>query len=295
MSAVGSLGPGPSAGSLRANLSGRLDNPDVLAPLLTQHTIVPVPIDAKLSLSRTAQSVRADGVRISVAGQTFEGNATLHTAVRSPAPRRASGVASLDLSPWFGRLPGRSQAGLRLGQARLRCSTTTTTPRIDSAVDPDATDVEGRSFDACETGSTASRLGAKVQSRPDRFVVEPLSLDVAGGTVNARFDVGARGNDPPRIAAYVVAKGLSLQALDAMLGASGAFHGGRAALEASLSLAGDTPRKMAASTSGAVLVSVSNTVLVGAASAIENNVIVSLVHALLPEHSRTHRRSIVRL
>jgi AsmA family protein len=283
LSAAGSLGSGQSARTLRAELSGRLDNADALAPLLTNRAAVPVPIDAKLSVSRTAHAVRADGVRITVAGQAVEGRATLHTGDTGPRLDAELAAASLDLSRWFGARSGADKPAATSAKPGPLFDDTRL-PRIDLPPIPMQLALKVDRL-ILRDNATVSRLSAQVRSRPDGFTVEPLSLDLAGGTLNARLEVGVRGNDPPHLAVHVAAKGLSLDALDAMLGASRGFHGGRAALDASLTLAGNTPRKMAASTSGAVLVSVSDMALDGAASAIENNVIVSLAHALVPERS----------
>jgi hypothetical protein len=83
----------------------------------------------------------------------------------------------------------------------------------------------------------------------------------------------------------VEAKGLSAELLQKMSGGSG-LHGGRAELKAHLKLKGNSSRKLAASVTGGVQLSVADARLEGSGVALERNLIVSLLQALTPGRSR---------
>ena len=127
-----------------------------------------------------------------------------------------------------------------------------------------------------------SAVEARLTSEPGRFVIEPLSFGAAGGRLSGRVEITVREGAPPRTVLRLDAKKLSVEALDALKGPGGNFRGSRADLRASLALAGTTPRQLAASASGDLLMSVSRTALAGKAGALERNVPASLLEALLP-------------
>ena len=74
-----------------------------------------------------------------------------------------------------------------------------------------------------------------------------------------------------------------MEALDSATGPGGHVRGGRASLRANLGLTGTSVQGLAASTSGSALVSINDVALLGGAAALDRNVVVVLLDALLPK------------
>ena len=80
------------------------------------------------------------------------------------------------------------------------------------------------------------------------------------------------------------AKSLSVEALDVAMTGGGHFHGGRVNLSANLAMAGATPKQLAASASGNMLLSASDTTLAGGtAAALDRNVLMTILRLLIPK------------
>lgn len=124
-----------------------------------------------------------------------------------------------------------------------------------------------------------------LKSEPGRVVVEPLSFTAAGGQIHGRVEATSATRGAVGIVLGFEAKGLSVESLEAMSG-SGSLRGGRADLKAKLKLKGNSARKLAASATGEVLLSVADTRLEGGGAALERNLIVSLLQALIPGRSK---------
>ena len=136
----------------------------------------------------------------------------------------------------------------------------------------------------------SSVLG-KLKSEPGRLVLEPLSFAVAGGRVSGDIEVRSSAKAALDVDLAFDAKGLSVESLAAMSGGDG-FHGGLADLKVELRLKGNSPRKLAASATGEVLLKISDTRIEGGAAGLEKNLIVSLLQALIPGRSRQQNLAI---
>lgn len=125
-------------------------------------------------------------------------------------------------------------------------------------------------------------LALKLSSQPGRLVASPLSFAVAQEQVSAKLELALPDGGTPRAMLSVQATGLSVQELDAVAGHGGHLRGGHADLSATLTMAGATPRSLAASANGDVLLTVASTALAGNAAALQSNVLVALLSAVLP-------------
>ena len=123
-----------------------------------------------------------------------------------------------------------------------------------------------------------SAMSGRLASDPGSLVIDPLTVAVAGGEINARLDVAS----PEKVALNVDAKGLSVEVLETYLRGTKLFRGGRADLKANLQLSGSTPRKMSVSPNGEVILNVSHARLSGSAAVVDQGVLTSLLQALIP-------------
>ena len=130
-----------------------------------------------------------------------------------------------------------------------------------------------------------SELRAHLVSRPGAATLDGLRFDMAGGHVEGRISLVQEKGAPPRTAIALEAKSLSIETLSAASGSGGHFRGGRADLSLKLAMTGDTPHKLAASVNGELLFSGSGATLAGSAAALDRNVLVSLLHLLIPTQS----------
>ncbi|HSW23043.1 MAG TPA: AsmA-like C-terminal region-containing protein, partial [Burkholderiaceae bacterium] len=127
-----------------------------------------------------------------------------------------------------------------------------------------------------------SAVKAEIQLEPDRLVVAPLSLAVAGGQLQGRLELAARRGEPLRVKLRAQGDGLSLQTLDAISSGDDRVRGGRVNLRANLELAGRTPHGLASSANGSVLVSVADATVLGNAAVMQRDILVTVMKALLP-------------
>jgi hypothetical protein len=112
--------------------------------------------------------------------------------------------------------------------------------------------------------------------------------------MQARLDLGVRRGEPLRVKLRADANAMSLQALDeAMNGHGGHVQGGRTTLRANLDAAGRSPQGLAASATGNVLLSVTDATVLGNAAAMQRNVLVALLQALLPKQEAAKSLPIV--
>lgn len=130
-----------------------------------------------------------------------------------------------------------------------------------------------------------SALLGHLKSEPGRVVIEPLSFTAAGGQIRGQVEATSTTGRALGVVLGFEAKGLSVESLEAMSGGGG-LHGGRADLNANLKLKGNSARKLAASATGEVLLRVADTRLEGGGVALERNLIVSLLQALIPGRSK---------
>jgi uncharacterized protein involved in outer membrane biogenesis len=281
--ASGQIGTGRHAGTLQSKSTVRIDDAAVLAGLVPDPAAIPLPLELSGVLQRTTEALRIESMRLSLAGQAVEGKVTLHTGqprqhIEAELSSPAIDIANLRRGQHdrSGPTPAAGPPGPLFGNKPLPGLAMPTMPiqlklRVERLAVPGA--------------PTVSALAAQVRSESERLVVKPLSFGIAGGMVNASLELALAATDVPRATIRVGAKGMSLEAIDAASGHGGRFRGGRANLDANLSLSGRTPRALAASAHGDLLVSVSPTVLIGGAATLDRNVLVSLLHALIPGRS----------
>jgi len=283
LAATGTLGTGPRTGAVAADVSAKVATAAALVPLGAAAAALPLPLELRTTLRWGDDKLRADPLRLVLAGQAIEGRASLSdlqarprleaelaakaidvgklrsgaSAASKPSPAAAKGGGPLfgdtPLLPFDAVLPIEMKIGLAIKQLNL----------------PDLPPL--------------SALKARLTSTPDRLTLEELQFNIAGGRVRGRMAIAPAAT--PRVELSLDARSLSLEALD---GASGAkrVRGGRTDLVANLSSTGRTPRSLAAGANGNVMVSVTEATLAGgAAAALDRNVIASVLRLVLPKGS----------
>ncbi|HEU5294731.1 MAG TPA: AsmA family protein [Burkholderiaceae bacterium] len=277
LAADGSLDTG---GTLQAKVSLRIDSVAALAPLLGDASALPLPIDASATLRRSATTVTLDALSASIGGQRLSGKVTVHTRPSGPRVEMELAAAAIDLSRW----------GIQPAPKRAAAPATSEPPFADTPLPalslPETPLRASLHVDQLTIGPgmpPLSAVKARIQVEADRMLADPLSFTAVGGTVQARLEVGARAGEPLRLKLRGQANALSLQALDALRGSGGHVRGGRVDVRADLAAAGRTPHELAASLDGTALLSAADASLVGGAAAMERNVVVALLQALLPK------------
>ncbi|MDM0020995.1 AsmA family protein [Variovorax saccharolyticus] len=90
----GSMGTGPHAGSLDAEVSLKVDEAKALALLGEAAALVPLPLDWHTTLVHSPGQWRADAMQLSLAGQRLTGSATLRAGAGAPLKFEASLAAA---------------------------------------------------------------------------------------------------------------------------------------------------------------------------------------------------------
>ncbi|HRP27635.1 MAG TPA: AsmA family protein [Burkholderiaceae bacterium] len=276
--AKGQLLRGSTPPAARLSLDARVDKPSALAPWLDAADRVPLPLELKSTIAASGDSVRADPLTLSAAGQALAGRATwrggdpwrLDASLKAGTidlanvlPRGAAGASGAATSgagagPLFGddKLPfddlpeAIAKVDLRIDQLRL----------------PDLPPL--------------SALTAKLVLEPGVLRVDPLAFGVAGGKAQGGFTL--RAGAVPKVELKVDASGMSAEVLAQAAGRS-QVGGGRVQLGAALAMTGNTPRALAAGANGDLLVSVKDMTLAEGALPIGSNLLPRLLQIVQPE------------
>jgi uncharacterized protein involved in outer membrane biogenesis len=278
--ATGTVGSERSTRALRADVVAHLENTAVLAPLLADAARLPVPFDGAATVTRAGDLVKVDGLRLSVPGLSLGGRVSVRTDGPQPQVDADLAAQSIDLSKWAGK---KGEASVPSGAGK--------SPRIFSSTPLPALALPGFTVRAdlrvdrlvLAGLPPLSTVTAQVRSEPGRLVLDPIAFGVANGQARGRVELATRASEPLRMKVQVDAQNLSMEALDSATGPGGHVRGGRASLRANLGLTGTSVQGLAASTSGSALVSINDVALLGGAAALDRNVVVVLLDALLPK------------
>jgi uncharacterized protein involved in outer membrane biogenesis len=125
-----------------------------------------------------------------------------------------------------------------------------------------------------------SNLNAQFNAQPGRFKADPVSFGMAGGTLRGGVTVASTAGAAPRVALQAQGSNLSMDELLQASGHSAFAKGGQLQLRADLNLAGGTPRALAASATGELLLSLANTTLGSGVSPLGTDVLAKVLQAL---------------
>ena len=277
------------ADTVRANVTLRIEKAAALVPLLANAAALPMPIEASAKMQRSVAAVTIDDVRLSVGTQSLNGRVKVRTDQAVPQVDLDVTAASIDLSQWGIKKVASASTPTAAGPV----FTDTPLPAITLPEFPVHANVRLDRL-VVPGWPPMSAVKADIRIEPERLAVEPLSLTVAGGQAQGRLELGVRRGEPLRVKLRADANALSLQALDeAMNGRGGHVQGGRTTLRATVDAAGRSPHGLAASASGNVLISVTDATVLGGAAAMQRNVLVALLQALLPKQEAAKSLPIV--
>jgi hypothetical protein len=282
VAATGSVGLGPRAGAATVDLSADVATAAALQALVPGAPALPMPLGLRVGLRRDGGELRADPLHVSLAGQAIDGRLTLHSDVSPPSIDAVLSSKSLDLATWRVEAPAAKARAVPKPPGRLFGDTTLPIGTLPNVALRLALDVDRVSAPGVPP---LSELRAHLVSRPGAATLDGLRFDMAGGHVEGRISLVQEKGAPPRTAIALEAKSLSIETLSAASGSGGHFRGGRADLSLKLAMTGDTPHKLAASVNGELLFSGSGATLAGSAAALDRNVLVSLLHLLIPTQS----------
>ena len=278
VAAKGRLLHGASPRAARLQLDAKVDRPGALSPWVETADSLPLPVELKATLAASSASVSANPLTVVLAGQTIAGHATWRSGkpwqfdaslkagtidlanARSAGAKggAGSGASGGEAGPLFGdeRLPlrelpdGRASVDLRIDQLQL----------------PDLPPL--------------SAVSANLRLDPGMLRAQPLTFGVAGGQV--RGGVVLKPGAAPLLDVQADASGLSAEALARAAGSSH-VGGGRVRLETALAMRGDTPRALAASANGRLLVTVKDMPLAEGALSIGPNLLPRLLQIVQPQ------------
>jgi uncharacterized protein involved in outer membrane biogenesis len=285
--AKGTMGTGERAGTVVADVSAELATAAALAPLGSDASMVPLPLALRARVRHAGPELRADPLQVSIAGQTIEGRMTLNTAQPRPRVDATLTSKSIDLTklaPFASSSkPGEPGQAARKAPGPPFADTPlpfATVPGVDLNVE-----LKTESLRLPET-PLLSAVRAKLSSTSGRVVLDDVEFGVAGGRVRSRANLVLAAGAPPRVDVFFDAKSLSVEALDVAMAGGGHFHAGRANFSANLAMAGATPKQLAASANGNVLLTAADATLAGGtAAALDRNILITMLRLLIPKGS----------
>ncbi len=273
----GRLKAGAPPRTLAAQTSATLTTAGALAPWTT--ATVPLPLTLQARVEARAGTVTADELKLSIAGQALSGRATVATE-GTPRFDLQLAARSIDLGRWLpaAAAPGKgappaATAGRRwifpdtpIPPVALPQAAGTVALQIDQLLVPQLPPV--------------AALSLRAELRPGTLQLDPLALQVAGGSVRASLTVAPRPAGGARIGWRAEARGLSVDTLLRAAGTPGYAQGGTVRTTSRLDVAGDSWRALAAGASGEVLVVAENTVLGNGLSPIGTDLLPRLLQLL---------------
>jgi AsmA family protein len=286
VSAKGAMGTGERAGTAVADMSAELATAAALTPLGADAARVPMPLAIRTRVQYAGRELRADPLHLSIAGQTIDGRMTLNTAQARPRVDAALTSKSVDLTKLApastgktgeaGRAPEKAP-GPPFADAPLPFAAV---PGVDLNVD-----FKTEGLRLPETPPFSS-VRARLSATSGRVALDDVEFGVAGGRVRSRANLVLAAGAPPRVDVFFDATSVSVEALDVAMAGGGHFKGGRVNLSANLTMAGATPKQLAATANGSVLLAASGTTLSGGtAAALDRNVLITMLKLLIPKGS----------
>jgi uncharacterized protein involved in outer membrane biogenesis len=129
-----------------------------------------------------------------------------------------------------------------------------------------------------------SAVHARLSSTPGRVVLDDVEFGVAGGRVRSQANLVLASGASPRVDVVFDAKSLSVETLDVAMAGGGHFKGGRVNFSANLAMTGSTPKQLAASANGSVLLAAADTTLAGGTgAALDRNILMTVLRLLIPK------------
>ena len=254
--AKGLLRRGAPPRALEADISARLSKAAALTPWAAAAARLPLPAELKGRLNLAAQSLRIDGLQLSLAQQQLSGQ----LKAQGGNPWRIDAQLdspSIDLARW---LPPRLAAGTTAPAADRRAFSSAALG-LDALPDGPAT-LALRVERLLVPGlPPLSKLKLQLNIQPGRFRLDPLSVGVADGNLRGSLSVGTAAGGAPRVTLQAQADKLSVDALLAASGHSAYASGGQLQLRADLAGAGNSAQALASSATGELMLSLSNTTL----------------------------------
>jgi len=282
VTAKGTMGTGERAGTAVADVSAELTSAAALAPLGAGGARVPMPLTLRARVQHTGREVRADSLHLSVAGQSLDGRMTVNTTKSRPRVDATLTSKSIDLTKLAPASTSKTGEPAKAPAPRFEDA-----PLMFTAVPDVDLDVDLRT-EALRLPEMPplSAVRARLSSTPGRVVLDDVEFGVAGGRVRGRGNLQLAAGAPPRLDVVLDAKSLSVETLDAAMAGGGHFHGGRLNLSANLAMAGSTPKQLAATASGNVLLAASDATLSsGTAATLDRNVLMTILKLLIPKGS----------
>ena len=274
--AKGLLRRGTPPRALEADISASLSKAAALTPWVAAAARLPLPAELKGRLSYGPQSLRIDGLQLSLAQQQLSGQ----LKAQGGNPWRIDAQLSspsIDLARW---LPSRAAAGTSPAQSSNQRVFGDTPLALDALPAGPATlalRVERLQIPGLPP---LAQLNLQLNAQPGRFRLDPLSAGFAGGSLRGSLSVSTAAGAAPRVLLQAQADKLSVDTLLKASGHSAYASGGQLQLRADLSGGGNTAQALASSATGELLLSLSNTTLGSGASPLGADLLRRLLQAV---------------
>ena len=254
--AKGLLRRGTPPRALEADIGASLSKAAALTPWVAAAARVPLPAELKGRLAFAPQSLRLDGLQLSLAQQKLSGQ----IRAQGGNPWRIDAQLaspSIDLARW---LPPRPAGGTPAPAADRRVFGNT--PLALDALPAGPATLALRVDKLLVPGlPPLSKLNLQLNAQPGRFKLDPLSAGVADGTLRGSLSVSTAAVAAPRLALQLQADKLSMDTLLKASGHSAYASGGQLQLRADLNGAGNTAQALASSATGELMLSLTDTTL----------------------------------
>ncbi len=270
-------GPPPRRG--RIDIDATLSTAAALTPWLDNASALPLPMTLKTSLALGAESLQAEPLQLSLAGQVVNGRATLRNTEpwQLQAQLAAKAVDFRRLAPQRGA----TGEGARGERKKLFDDTSLPFDKLPRGNAQIELSIEQLSLPELPP---LSGLKTRLKLRPGALTVESLDFGLAGGQVHGSLVLSEAAGSAPRLKLQLDANALSAPALARAAGHGDALGSGQLQLKTGLAMTGSSPRALAASASGELLLSAQGLTLAAGAAPIGPNLLPRLLEAMSPQH-----------
>lgn len=274
--AKGMLRRGPPPRAFEADILANLSKANALAPWVGSGSPLPLPVELKGRLSVAPQALRIDGLQLSLAQQSLSGQIK---ALGGNPWRIDAQLASpsIDLARWLPPRAAPTSASAPVKGQRVFGDTPLALDALPAAPATLALRVERLMIPGLPP---LSKLNVQLQAQPGRLKLEPFSAGIADGTLRGSLNVSTPAGAAPRMALQLRADKLSMDALLKASGHSAYASGGQLQLKADLNGVGRTPRALAASATGELMLSLNGTTLGSGLSPLGTDLLPRLLQAV---------------
>lgn len=282
--AKGSIGLAAGADKASLDLQADVRQSTALARVAGSELPLPLPLQLSGRLEQDGTRSAFPSFKLSVAGQTLDGEAEFDAGAKRPRLKLTAKAAAIDLGALLPALPKASAAATNPAPTGRLFSDDplplTELPALDANVDLMVAKLQ------LPGTPVLSALHAALALGDGRVVLQPLNFRVGSGSVDAAVTLRLPAGGAPVLSMRARSDGITLEELLVMAGKADGLSGGRTDVQLDMTATGASPRQLARTLSGELRFKAGRMRLAGSLGGLGGGLLSGLVDAVNPFHKQ---------